>query len=216
MRAKRTFFRTVLAAAAMGAAMLATGCISQQTYSELQDQATDLQYAKRNLEEENSRLRKIADRVVLTEVERAELERFRQTVDWRKHRFQKEMVEGDYLVLSDVSFRPGKDVLSAQGMKVLDRVAQVLTRKVRLGHLAIEGHSDSQPLRATAGKYLNNWDLSARRALRVQIYLKKKGVPIEKTYIVGYGPTLPREAGKHSLNRRVELKGYRASATARE
>jgi len=138
--------RAILAAAALAGAVLASGCVSQDAYDTARRRTVDLEQQVKDLDRANAELQVLASKAALTEVEKKELARLRHSLRWQLHDFPENMVEGDRLVISDVSFRPGAVTLSEKGMKTLDHVAEVLTKKIDLGRLAIEGHSDNQPL----------------------------------------------------------------------
>ena len=136
-----------------------------------------------------------------------ELEARGAPIEWR-HPIPDAEVDRGRLILGDLTFRPGEHKLSARGEKALDRVAETLTGGDRaMARLAIEGHSDTTPLRRTKDKYESNWHLSVMRAIAVQEYLEGKGVKKGQTYVVGYGPLMPR-GGPRNKDRRVELRGY--------
>ncbi len=71
--------------------------------------------------------------------------------------------------LSEVFFDSGKDVIREDGKDSIRRVAEVLNRDVPNSNVAIEGHTDNQPIRYSGWK--TNWELSSARALAVLHYL---------------------------------------------
>lgn len=75
---------------------------------------------------------------------------------------------------SDVLFRSGSAILSAEGKTALDGAAQKITSTQAGKFIMIEGHTDAQPIRASSWK--SNWELGSARSLTVLHYLVDKGV----------------------------------------
>jgi len=74
----------------------------------------------------------------------------------------------------------------------------------------IEGHTDSDPMQATA-RYRSNWELSAMRAQRVmQLLQASSGLPEDIFTIAGRGEFLPlvaNDSTEHkAMNRRIEIR----------
>jgi chemotaxis protein MotB len=63
----------------------------------------------------------------------------------------------------------GKDIIKPDGKLSLDKVAQVLNRDVPNSQVAVEGHTDTDPIKYSGWK--SNWELSSARALAVVHYL---------------------------------------------
>ena len=109
--------------------------------------------------------------------------------------------------LSDqLMFDSGKAELKPEGMRVLFKIAEFIKDSVPA--VAVEGHTDSVPLRG--GIYRDNWGLSAARAAAVASYLNDRaGFDPQKLQAVGYGshrPIVPNDTPEHmALNRRVDL-----------
>ena len=103
-------------------------------------------------------------------------------------------------------FGSGSSELRPEGQRVLYKIATLVRDKVPA--VAIEGHTDSIPLRG--GIYRDNWGLSSMRAAAVTSYLETAGGfdPL-KLQAVGYGPNqpiVPNDSPEHqALNRRVEI-----------
>ena len=110
--------------------------------------------------------------------------------------------------ISEVLFDSGKAKIRAEAHEVLDKVAKVINDKVADKNIAIEGHTDNQPIRFSAWK--SNWELSTARALSVLHYLdEKKGISPQRLSAIGYGEFQPVDtndtvAGRQA-NRRVEI-----------
>ncbi|MDC0074652.1 flagellar motor protein MotB [Alphaproteobacteria bacterium] len=90
-------------------------------------------------------------------------------------------------------FLPGSAEIVPEGIKSLDRVAQVVT--FRLGKknytIEIEGHTDDSPISST--KFPSNWELSSARASAVVRFMISRGIPPNRLRAVGYADTKPKE-----------------------
>lgn len=103
-------------------------------------------------------------------------------------------------------FDPSSAALRPEVLVVMDAIGEELkdlNRAVR-----VEGHTDSAPTRI--GRFRNNWDLSAARAVTVVTYLQDAhGIAPEKLTAVGLAatrPLVPSDTPEHQeQNRRVEL-----------
>lgn len=121
-----------------------------------------------------------------------------------------EMTERGLVItfLSEVFFDSGKDIIREDGKGSLQRVAEVLNQNVPNSNVAIEGHTDNQPIKYSRWK--SNWELSSGRALAVLHYLIEecKVVPTRLS-ANGYGEFRPVSENdtKENMqkNRRVEI-----------
>jgi len=121
-----------------------------------------------------------------------------------------EMTERGLVItfLSEVFFDSGKDVIREDGKESIRKVAEVLNRDVPNSNVAIEGHTDNQPIKYSAWK--TNWELSSARALAVLHYLID-GCKVKPTRLSanGYGEFRPvaQNNTKENMqkNRRVEI-----------
>ncbi len=121
-----------------------------------------------------------------------------------------EMTERGLVVtfLSEVFFDSGKDVIREDGKNSIRLVAEVLNRDVPDSNVAIEGHTDNQPIKHSGWK--TNWELSSARALAVLHYLVDDcGVEPTRLSANGYGEFRPIGANDTEedmqKNRRVEI-----------
>ena len=80
-------------------------------------------------------------------------------------------------LLSDVLFQSGSDVLSDAGKKALDEAAEKVKAESSDHFVQIEGHTDTDPIRASSWK--TNWELGVARSLAVLHHLVGKGVAPE-------------------------------------
>ena len=125
-------------------------------------------------------------------------------------------IVGDRFVFqSEIFFGSGADELENAGKEELDKLATALVELERtippdITWVArIDGHTDKKPL-SGAGKFKDNWDLSAARAIAVVRYLITKGVSPQRLVAAGFGEFAPLDFGDTpealSRNRRLELK----------
>lgn len=68
-------------------------------------------------------------------------------------------------ILDSALFQPGKADLSAKGRKTLDLIAKTLNEKFPGKEIAIEGHTDNQPIKYSP--WPSNWELGSARAQAV-------------------------------------------------
>ncbi len=121
-----------------------------------------------------------------------------------------EMTERGLVItfLSEVFFDSGKDIIREDGKDSIRRVAEVLNRDVSDSNVAIEGHTDNQPIKYSGWK--TNWELSSGRALAVLHYLIDEcNVKPTRLSANGYGEFRPfaENDTKENMqkNRRVEI-----------
>lgn len=110
--------------------------------------------------------------------------------------------------LSEVFFDSGKGIIREDGKESIRKVAEVLNRDVPNSDVAIEGHTDNQPIKYSGWK--SNWELSSARALAVLHYLIDEcKVKPTRLSANGYGEFRPVAANdtKENMqkNRRVEI-----------
>ena len=110
--------------------------------------------------------------------------------------------------LAEILFDSGKAVVKPDGYAVLDKVAEVLATTVKEHQVAVEGHTDTEPIKHSGWK--SNWELSTHRALAVLHYfVDTRQLPPTRFQANGFGeyrPTGSNEtlAGRQQ-NRRVEI-----------
>lgn len=121
-----------------------------------------------------------------------------------------EMTERGLVItfLAEVFFNSGKDVILPDGKKVLQKVARVLNKDVPDSKVAVEGHTDSDPIKYSGWK--SNWELSSARALAVLHYFVDEGkVNPSRLSAVACGEFRPVDSNKTAegkqKNRRVEI-----------
>jgi len=110
--------------------------------------------------------------------------------------------------LSEVFFDSGKDIIKEEGQDSLRSVALVLNKNVLTSQVAIEGHTDNDPIKYSGWK--SNWELSSGRALAVLHYIVDEcKVDPKRLSANGYGeyhPVAFNDIPKNKQkNRRVEI-----------
>jgi chemotaxis protein MotB len=147
----------------------------------------------------------------LSELEKAKLElenALKKEIGAYKAKLQ--MTERGLVItfLSEVFFDSGKDIIKNDGKLSLDKVAEVLNRNAPNSAVAVEGHTDNDPIKYSGWK--SNWELSSARALAVLHYLIGQGkIKPQRLSANGYGefhPVAPNNTAQNKQkNRRVEI-----------
>ena len=109
--------------------------------------------------------------------------------------------------LAEVLFDSGKAKVKIGAHDVLDKVAKVITDKAPDRNIAVEGHTDNEPIKKSGWK--SNWELSTARATSVLHYLEERGIASKKLQATGYGEYRPVASNDtiegRQKNRRVEI-----------
>ena len=105
-----------------------------------------------------------------------------------------------------ILFDPARTKLKTDGKDALKKLAAVLKDFPNRDFL-VAGHTDNDPIKTR--KYPSNWELSARRAVRVVRFLQDEGVDPKHLGAAGYSEFDPvgdnsTDPGKKS-NRRIEI-----------
>lgn len=110
-----------------------------------------------------------------------------------------------FRISNELLFASGQATLSADGLPLIKKLADVLNRSVH--PVSVEGHSDPVPI--LTRQFASNWELSSSRATAVLRELVRNGVDPGRLRAVGYADTQPLErndtAAGRAANRRVEL-----------
>ncbi|HCL66427.1 MAG TPA: peptidoglycan -binding protein [Rhizobium sp.] len=125
-------------------------------------------------------------------------------------------IVGDRFVFqSEVLFPSGGSELNPEGRVEMTKLATALLDLAKEipaeinWVLRVDGHTDNVQLAGT-GKYADNWELSAARAISVVKFLISQGVPSNRLVAAGFGEYQPIAEGDsveaRSQNRRIELK----------
>lgn len=110
--------------------------------------------------------------------------------------------------LAEIFFDPGRDVIGPEGKEVLKKVAKILNKDVRDSRIAVDGHTDDDPIKYSGWK--SNWELSSARALAVLHFLiEEGGVNPDRLSADAYGEYTPLASNRtvegKQKNRRVEI-----------
>jgi chemotaxis protein MotB len=169
------------------------------------------------LEIENTNLRnRIAQLQKKKDMEISELEQAQRELEESlkkeigNYKAKLEMTERGLVItfVSEIFFDSGKDSVKQTGKATLGKVAEVLNRDVPNSKVAVEGHTDNDPIKYSGWK--SNWELSSARALAVLHYLISEGkVKPRRLSANGYGefhPVAPNDTAQNKQkNRRVEI-----------
>lgn len=113
---------------------------------------------------------------------------------------------GGVVLESGVLFKAGRHELTSAGRTALQPLVTTLLKEEYDSYeIEVSGHSDTDPIKRTKGRYRDNWDLAAMRANSVRRFLIEKGVPTERLCTSSYGYHRPIEPGNKAHNRRVEI-----------
>ena len=112
-------------------------------------------------------------------------------------------------MVEKILFDSGSAEIKKDGKKVLDRVAEILT-KVTDKQIRVEGFTDNVPISSRlAAKFPTNWELSTARATTVARYLQDKGIDPKLLGACGYSeyrPITPNDTDEgRAKNRRIEI-----------
>ncbi len=120
-----------------------------------------------------------------------------------------QMIDGGLvIILSDnILFDSGKAEVKRDAFPILDKVADILKKKVPGKNVGVSGHTDNVPIARSNWK--SNWELSTTRATNVLHYLEGRGIPPKRLSATGYGehrPIASNDTDVHrAKNRRVEI-----------
>ena len=150
-----------------------------------------------------------------------ELQRLRSTYDTLVTDLKSEIDQGQVTItkmadrlsvsmIDKILFSSGEADITAQGVKVLERVGNVL-KNTENKVIRVEGHTDNVPVSSRlAEKFATNWELSTARATNVVRFLQDKvGVAPVRLEAVGMSESHPVATNKtsagRSQNRRIEI-----------
>jgi len=119
--------------------------------------------------------------------------------------------DGRIGISGSVLFSSNSDQLQVEGRQLLSILVAPL--RVYLGErdqlLMVSGFTDDLPIQKGNNRYLDNWDLSAQRALTVTRALIEEGMPASMVFSAAFGAQNPVESNENkqgrSKNRRVEM-----------
>ena len=170
----------------------------------------------RNTDELEIENRKLQAKLSQQDMEFSELERAKHELEIAlkkeitNYKAKLELTERGLVItfLSEVFFDSGTQEIREDGKESLKSVAKVLNQNVPNSNVAIEGHTDNQPIKYSSWK--SNWELSSARALAVVHYLTEDcSVLPQRLSANGYGEYRPVAANNAQenmqKNRRVEI-----------
>ena len=132
-------------------------------------------------------------------------------------------IVGDRFVFqSEVLFKVGSEELGVKGQEEMAKLAITLMDIEKSlptdidWILQIDGHTDNLPVK-TGQNYLDNWELSTKRALSVLRFLIKQGIKPDRLSASGYGSFQPIDKKNTNIarakNRRIEMKITQSTKT---
>jgi chemotaxis protein MotB len=169
--------------------LLFSGCVPQQQYNQEVQQVQQLTYMDNAFKQLNQNLQ---SEVTTDQVQIKQLQ----------NRLQVTMVNA-------ILFPEGGWELSESGKRELSKIVPTL-EGVATKQIVIEGFTDNEPiLEPMAGRFPNNWYLSAARAISVVTYLEQQGIDPNGLSAVAFGQFRPVAAndspeGK-AQNRRINI-----------
>ncbi|HDR05740.1 MAG TPA: hypothetical protein ENN84_10930 [Candidatus Marinimicrobia bacterium] len=106
---------------------------------------------------------------------------------------------------SDILFERGRAELNPAVYPILDAFVSTIYESIY--QIAVEGHTDSDPIRSQL--FPSNWELSTARASKVVNYYISKGVDSDRFRAIGFADTRPKKENTSDdnkrANRRVEI-----------
>ncbi len=132
-------------------------------------------------------------------------------------------IVGDRFVFqSEVLFKVGSEELGVKGQEEMAKLAITLMDIEKSlptdidWILQIDGHTDNLPVKK-GQNYLDNWELSTKRALSVLRFLIKQGIKPDRLSASGYGSFQPIDKKNTNIarakNRRIEMKITQSTKT---
>jgi chemotaxis protein MotB len=109
---------------------------------------------------------------------------------------------------SDILFDSGEITLKPEGRASLREAVRVIQTEFPDRDIWVVGHTDTDPLKRVAGKYVDNMDLSQNRGRVVAQELVNLGIAKERIVAAGQGennPVEPNTPATKAKNRRVEI-----------
>ena len=121
------------------------------------------------------------------------------------------VINGRIGISGSVLFALNSDQLQPEGRELLKSLAAPLREYLgsREEILMVSGFTDNQPVRVIHGRFADNLELSAARALTVTRTLIAEGVPSSSVFAAAFGAEQPVSANTseegRARNRRVEI-----------
>lgn len=114
-------------------------------------------------------------------------------------------------ISGSVLFAPNSDQLQPEGRQLLKGLAQPIAAYLTASEqmLMVSGFTDDMPVRGSNGQFVDNWELSAQRALTVTRTLIEDGINSAAIFAAAFGSQQPvatnSDAEGRARNRRVEM-----------
>ena len=121
------------------------------------------------------------------------------------------LTDGRIGISGSVLFAFNSDELQPEGRELLQTLVGPLNTYLReRGEiLMVSGFTDDRPMRDTHGRYVDNWELSAKRALTVTRALIDAGLPSSDVFAAAFGAEQAvasnADAAGRARNRRVDV-----------
>jgi chemotaxis protein MotB len=216
----------VIAALILGAAILYFSQLASRFESErdeLRNARDELQVRVKNLDQEKAAVASRLEEQIAksSKAKEQEIERLKATYDTLMADMKAEVEQGQVTItkLADrlsvsmvdrILFRSGEADITADGLKVLLRVGNVL-KNAEEKVIRVEGHTDNVPISGKlADRFPTNWELSTARASNVVRFLQEK-VAIDPARLEAVGlsefhPVASNVTAEgRSRNRRIEI-----------
>jgi chemotaxis protein MotB len=203
------------AGAALAAAVIVGGCVSQGTYDKLeaeknqeitalqkqrgtlQDQVQGLQSQRSTLEQQQADLRRQIDALeqqktqllTATQQDKSQYDSLVRNLTEEVKKGQLQVRQYKDMLTVDVAeqlfFDSGRASLKDTGKDVLKKVGEAL-KGYEDKVIRVVGHTDNVPISKAAQKvFPSNWELSVARATNVVHYLQEVGIPPERMIASG-------------------------------
>ena len=190
------------------AAVLLSGCGSQDKYNDLESKYTTLQRQYTELQGQHTQLQQaLAAQAAQSS---ADLAALKKEIDASKVHISRLQNAIKYTVNSDLLFRAGSWEMSPQGQEVIAKLVPQLA-PFQQAKLVVHGYTDNAPVgRALQQQGItSNEVLSHKRAEAVMAYLIAHGVKPDMISAQGHGEAEPVAANDtaegRAQNRRVEV-----------
>lgn len=113
---------------------------------------------------------------------------------------------GGVVLDSGIFFSPGKHELTAAGKRGLSSIVGTFNKPEYVNYdIELCGYTDADPIKSSADRYRDNFDLASLRANSVRRFLIEQGLPEARLHLASWGPFRPLSPTDKSKNRRVEI-----------
>jgi chemotaxis protein MotB len=103
----------------------------------------------------------------------------------------------------DVLFASGSADIKPTAKATLDKIVRAIKKDYPDKKIRVEGHTDTDPIKASGKQWIDNLDLSLNRAAAVTRFLEKQGIAKKQIATVGFGENQPKST--KAASRRVEI-----------